>query len=546
VFYFYPLAGILGLGVAEGLLEGFSLSPGLVDVFWFTLGQALLSTVLTLAVGLPGAYILANYEFRGKTFFRAVTAVPFVLPTLVVAAAFNAFLGPTGWMNTLLEAVFQLSEPPIHFVRTFPAILTAHVFYNLTIVLRLVGDFWGRLEPGYGRAAAVLGADRGETFRRVTLPLLSPAIAAAALLVFIFDFSSFAVVLVLGGPRFSTLEVEIFTQVTAFGNLPAAAVLSIIQLVCTLVLTILYLRFSARTARPVDRTRGSARQHTLPPPGTVRGTAIRAILAAILVLTAAPLAALAAGSVVNLSRERTRTGTLGRGVTLAFYSALLDRDSSAPVADSPVRAAGVSLGYAALTTGLALALGLPTAWVLARREVPALNRLIDPLLMLPLGTSAVTLGLGFIVALDEPPLDLRASPILVPLAHTLVAFPFVVRSMTPALGSIRPRLRAAAAVLGASPWQVVRTIDLPLVMRAATVAAAFAFAISLGEFGATAIITRPQYQTVPSVIYRLLGRPGALNYGQALALSTILMLLTLGATLVIERSRGGETAVHVC
>jgi thiamine transport system permease protein len=117
--------------------------------------------------------------------------------------------------------------------------------------------------------------------------------------------------------------------------------------------------------------------------------------------------------------------------------------------------------------------------------------------------------------------------------------------MTPALGSIRPRLRAAAAVLGASPWQVVRTIDLPLVMRAATVAAAFAFAISLGEFGATAIITRPQYQTVPSVIYRLLGRPGALNYGQALALSTILMLLTLGATLVIERSRGGETAEHV-
>ena len=537
VFYFYPLAGILGLGLSEGLLAGFSLSPGLQGVIWFTLGQALLSTVLTLALGLPGAYILANYEFSGKSLFRAVTAVPFVMPTLVVAAAFNALLGPTGWLNTLLIDSFGLAEPPIQFVRTFTAILTAHVFYNLTIVLWLVGDFWSQLDPGHEKTAATLGADRWETFRRVTLPLLAPAIAAAGLLVFIFDFSSFAVVLILGGPRFATLEVEIFKQVTAFGNLPAAAVLSLIQLVCTLVLTLLYLRFSARTARPVDRGTRLLRRDPMPRSRTARGFALRAVLAAILLLTAAPLAALAAGSVVNLSRERTRTGTLDRGATLAFYSALLSDESSAVVANSPIQASLVSLGFAAATVGLALLLGLPTAWVLARRGVPAMNRLIDPLLMLPLGTSAVTLGLGFIVALDSPPLDLRTSPLLVPLAHTLVAFPFVVRSMTPALASIQPRLRGAAAVLGASPWQVIRRIDLPLVLRAATVAAAFAFTISLGEFGATAIITRPEYQTIPSVIYRLLGRPGALNYGQALALSTVLMLLTLAATLAIERYR---------
>jgi thiamine transport system permease protein len=261
------------------------------------------------------------------------------------------------------------------------------------------------------------------------------------------------------------------------------------------------------------------------------------VLAACLLLTAAPLAALAAGSVVNLSRERTRTGSLDRGFTTAFYSALVSEESAGVTTNSPLQAAGVSLGFGAVTVALALLLGLPTAWVLARRGVPALTRLIDPLLMLPLGTSAVTLGLGFIVALDSPPLDLRTSPLMIPLAHTLVAFPFVVRSMTPALGSIQPRLREAAAMLGASPLEVIRTIDLPLVLRAVTVAGAFAFAISLGEFGATAIITRPEYQTIPSVIYRLLGRPGALNYGQALALSTILMLLTLTATLAIERFR---------
>ena len=157
--------------------------------------------------------------------------------------------------------------------------------------------------------------------------------------------------------------------------------------------------------------------------------------------------------------------------------------------------------------------------------------------MLPLGTSAVTLGLGFIVALNRPPFDLRASPILIPFAHTLVAFPFVVRSLTPSLLSIRPRLRHAAGVLGASPLQVFRFVDLPLIGRALLVAATFAFTISLGEFGATALISRPEYPTIPLMIYRFISQPGALNYGQAMALSTILMFVTGIAIILIERLR---------
>jgi thiamine transport system permease protein len=167
-------------------------------------------------------------------------------------------------------------------------------------------------------------------------------------------------------------------------------------------------------------------------------------------------------------------------------------------------------------------------------------RVADALLMLPLGTSAVTLGLGFIVALDTPPLDLRASPLMLPLAHALVALPFVVRSLAPALRSIRPRLRQAAAVLGAAPGQVWREVDLPLVGRAVLVAATFAFTISLGEFGATAILARPERPTVPIVIYRFLSLPGALNFGQAMALSTLLMLVCAAGILAIERFRAGE------
>jgi len=160
--------------------------------------------------------------------------------------------------------------------------------------------------------------------------------------------------------------------------------------------------------------------------------------------------------------------------------------------------------------------------------------------MLPLGTSAVTLGLGYIVALDQPPLNLRASPLLLPLAHTLVAFPFVVRSLLPALRGLNPRWREAASVLGASRARIVREIDLPIVARAMLVGAVFAFTVSVGEFGATLLIARPDFPTMPVVIYRLLGAQGSLNQGQGLAMSTLLMLVCAVSFILIERFRVGD------
>jgi len=162
---------------------------------------------------------------------------------------------------------------------------------------------------------------------------------------------------------------------------------------------------------------------------------------------------------------------------------------------------------------------------------------LESLLMLPLGTSAVTLGLGFLIAFNRPPFNLIGSPILIPLAHTLIAFPFVVRTLLPTYRAIRPQWRHAAMTLGASPSEVWRRIDLPLIGRAVIVAGAFAFALSLGEFGATALLTRPEFPTVPIAIYNFIGQPGGLNYGRAMALSTILMMVTGFGILVIERLR---------
>ncbi len=535
IFFFYPLYSILRLGLSPAQVA--ALLPEEWPTLWrplrFTIWQATLSTLLTLVVGLPGAYLFARYRFPGKDLLRALTTIPFILPTVVAAAGFNALLGPRGWINLALMALFDLSKPPIPFLNTIWAILVAHVFYNTTIVLRIVGNAWAHLDPKLMQAARVLGASERRAFLHVTWPLLRPAILAASLLVFLFDFTSFGVILILGGPRYATLEVEIYIQALRMLNLPLAALLSVVQLLCTLALTIAYTRAAERVVVPVTPR---AEEETMQTPRTrVERALVLGLIALLLALLVAPLVALAVRSVVQLEAARGHRGPVDYGVTLAFYRELFINRRESLFYVPPIMAIRNSLLYALATVVISVGLGLPTAIVLARRS--RLGRVLDPLLMLPLGTSAVTLGLGFIVAFSHPPLNLRASPVLIPLAHSLVAFPFVVRTLQPALASIPPRLHEAAAVLGASPWRVWREVDLPIVARAAAVAAVFAFTVSMGEFGATALLARPEYPTIPIAIYRFLSQPGALNYGQAMAMATILMLVVGGSIVIIEKVR---------
>ncbi|MBN2045091.1 MAG: iron ABC transporter permease [Anaerolineales bacterium] len=547
VFYFYPLGSILAVsleraenGIGAVILEVWG-SPSIRKAVGFTFWQAGLSTLLTLMIGLPGAYLFGRYEFQGKQLLRALTSVPFVMPTLVVAAAFDSLLGGRGWLNLGLMQLFNLDSAPIQVGQTLTAILLAHIFYNTTIVIRLVGDFWTNLDPRLTQAARMLGAKPWQAWLRVTLPLLAPALLAAALLVFIFDFTSFGVILILGGPKFATIEVEIFYQAISLFNLPAAAVLASIQLITTLALTTIYTRLVGKLSRPLTRR---SEQVTLQRLSTWRQRAMAGWLSTLmLVLFVTPLVSLGLRSVVQLEPERRqRTLEEGPALTGAFYRSLWEDSEDSMFTATPGEALLTSMGYAGSTVVISLLLGFPAAWMLAWQKEDLLSRVLDPLLMLPIGTSAVTLGLGFIVALNRPPLDLRTSPALIPLAHSLVALPFVVRSLTPALRTIQPQLRQAAAMLGANPGQVIRFIDLPLVGRALLGSAVFAFTISLGEFGATALVGRPDRPTVPMMIYRYLGQPGALNYGRALALSTILMLATAAGMLLIERVRVGEGA----
>ncbi|MFD0234736.1 ABC transporter permease [Streptomyces decoyicus] len=530
LFFGYPVVAIVGRGLKDGgqwQLDRFGAvlgDPDVVHVLWFTVWQAAASTALTLLIALPGAYVFARFDFPGKQLLRAVVAVPFVLPTVVVGSAFLALTGRGGLLDELWGLRLDTSVW---------AILLAHVFFNYAVVVRTVGGLWGQLDPRQEEAARVLGAGRFEAWRRVTLPALGPAVAAAALMVFLFTFTSFGVVQILGGPTFSTLEVEIYRQTADFLDLPTAAVLTLIQFAAVLGVLALHAWTVRRRESALRLVAPSRTAHR--PRGRGQWTLLWGNLAVIAVLLIAPLAVLV---------ERSFAGPDGYGTV--FYTSLRSADSTFTVA--PLDALWNSLAYAAAATAIALVVGGLAAAALTlprlRRgpsgRTPLVSRFargFDALLMLPLGVSAVTVGFGFLISLDAPPLDLRASWWLVPLAQALVGVPFVVRTMLPVLRAIDGRLREAAAVLGASPWRVWREVDLPLVRRALLIAAGFAFAVSLGEFGATVFIARPDQPTLPVAVARLLGRAGELNYGQAMALSTVLMVVCAGALLVLERLR---------
>jgi thiamine transport system permease protein len=345
--------------------------------------------------------------------------------------------------------------------------------------------------------------------------------------VFLFTFASFGVVLLLGGPQHSTLEVEIYRQTAQLLDLPVAAALSLIQL--GIIGLLLAVGVDRQQHIVVQQTHAGDGSGARPPRRPGEWTVVGAVLAVVALLLGVPIWMLVSRSFRSGDGEWT----------LEWYRRLADPDASI-LGDAAIEAVWNSLEFAVVATVVAVVVGLCASIVVTRG--PRLwAKGLDFLLLLPLAVSAVTVGFGFLISLDEPPLDLRSSWWLIPMAQALVAVPFVVRILVPALASIDGRVREAAAVLGASPAKVWREIDLPLAARSVALAAGFAFALSLGEFGATVFIARADTVTVPVAIVRLLGRPGPSNLGQSMALSTILMVMTTVSLLAMSRLRPRST-----
>ena len=532
VFFVLPVATLVARGfVADGALD----LSGFAEVFgrprtWRIIGttvaQSAVGTTVAVLLGVPGAYLLHRTEFPGRRALVALVGVPFVLPTVVVGVAFRTVLADSGSLGFL------------GWDGTFAGVVAALVFFNYTVVVRTVGGFWAQLDPRAEQAARALGAGPLRAFWQVTLPALTPAITSAASIVALFCATAFGVVLVLGGPGYGTVETEIWVQTTQYLDLRAAAVLSVVQLVVVVAVLVVAGRARARRERalpmgpaePVSRRRLALRG-----PERRGGDVLAVAVTGAVVLG---LLALPMGSLLVRSLHTPDGWGLGN------YLALATPGSGGGLGGSVAAAAVTSLRVALDATVIAVVVGGLVALVVSRRpRSRALRRavgVLDAAFMLPLGVSAVTVGFGFLVALDAPlglDVDLRGSPLLLPIAQAVVATPLVVRTVLPVLRAVDARLHDAAAVLGASPGRVIALVDWPIAARSAGLALGLAFAVSLGEFGATAFLARPDRPTLPVVIVRLIGRPGAENLGTALAASVLLAVLTAGVMATAERLR---------
>jgi thiamine transport system permease protein len=519
-FFLYPVAGMIG----RGFWTDGSFDPGGVlavlgrdrvhQVVWFTLWSAGSSTALAVLLGVPTAFVLHRLGFAGQRLLRTLIVVPFVLPTVVVGVAFRQLIAPSGLLGGLdLDG-------------TATAIIAALVFFNVSVVVRTVGSFWEGLDRRTEEAASALGASPLRVFGTITLPALLPSIASAASVVFLFCSTSFGIVLTLGGLRYANVETEIYQLTTQDLDLQAAAALSVLQVAVVTGLLVLSHR-TRRNAPALTRVAERGRRPRLRDLAAIIWTAV------VIVLLLTPMASLLVSSL-----------RVEGSWSLASYRALQTTGAHNALLVTASSALTHSLEIAVQAAALALVLGAVVAYLVSRRPRSGPARkaagVFDAAFMLPLGVSAVTLGFGFLITLDKPPLDLRSSSLLIPIAQAMVALPLVVRTVAPVLSSIDPRQREAAASLGAGPLRVLLAVDLPYAWRSLVAAAGFAFAVSLGEFGATSFLSRDDNPTLPVVIFRLIGRPGAENFGMAMAASVVLAAATGLVMLLVERFRVGS------
>lgn len=527
LFFYIPVFGVLK-GAFLGKSGSFSFgnirdvitTPYNRRVILFTFEQALLSTFFAVLLGFPGAYLLAKVNFPGKSAVKAVSMIPFVLPSILVVLGFVIFFGNNGYLNRAAMMILGADKPPFRILYSLKAIILAHSFYNFPIAMRILSSLWEKMSSNQQNAAFSLGANRGTAFFTVTLPQLMPALISAAGIIFLFCFSSFAVILVLGGgPAYSTMEVEIYRLAKVSLNLGAASSLAVIGIFFSLIFMFLIIHLQKKTSEAEEMT-------TVPGPKEIERPGIfSAYTVLILFLVAAPIL-----SVIIKSFQMPVTRAGSEVLSLHWYQKLFLGGSgsgvTAAIRNSIVFA--LSSGAIAIPVGTILSYFSVKNWIGNR----TITSILDSLFMLPMIVSSVMLGLGYMLLTNSFPDKFSDSGILIIIAHSILAYPFIIRSVTGVLRKIKPSLTHAASSMGASPAAVFLTIELPLIKNALLTGAAFAFALSIGELNATILLAGKGTTTIPVAIYRLIG---SYNFYGACALGTVLIIITVILFILLDR-----------
>jgi thiamine transport system permease protein len=528
-FYFGDLARLFSGESPGDVLRDFLSDDRQLGIVGFTAYQAALSTVASVVLGVPAAYLLARYEFWGRRTIRSLTILPFVLPSIMVAVGFVSTFGESGPVNQALDS---LGLPTLDILFTLEAIVIAHAFYNAPLVARMTTAAWESVDASAVETARSLGAGRFRAFRDIVAPQLYPAVLMSATLTFVFTFGTFPIVLALGGFEFATVEVFVFRLVQDFEYAEAAA-LAILELGISLSILYAYLRYEARQSIESQAVEPLPRKSIRPPSLSLRhlfprfGLVIYVVIA--LVVFVLPLVSMVVASFTNAG-----------GFTLAHYQFLLERQAQgAAFQVQPWPAIRNSLAFGLASLVVALPVGVVVA-VLTTREYRG-RKLVDVIAMAPLAVSGIIVGLGLLRGLvfgvEIGGTRIRVGGALAIIgAHAVAGYPFVVRTVAPGLEQIDQQLVESARALGASRTRALLDIELPLVWPGVVAGAAFAFAISIGEFSSTVLLATGTDQfTMPVAIERFIGR----RLGPATAMGVVLLVVTSCSFVVIDRL-GGE------
>ncbi len=502
----FPLAFLLAVLVAPALRllaegDAVSLWAPAQDAYlrwrlaWSFL-QAALTCMLVLVLGLPVAWVLARFEFRGRSTVLHALMLPFVVPTLVAAMGVLALLGPQGWLAAWGGPDLQ-GSPWL--------LIYGNLFFNLCILVRAATEALGQVSASRVAAARTLGATPWRVFWRVEWPAIAPWLMSALCLVFLYCFSGFGLALVLGGQEYATVEVEIYTLVAHELQLAQAGSLALWVLVLTGLVALVYAAIEQRMSTP-NRADGVPRRK---PRGVGPWCSVWAAMGVLALFCAAPLLAIAWHA----------AGAGGNA-----WSVLLDESTHAALWNS--------LRFTVLAVALATALGLAHA-LAARRSL-----LLRTLVFLPFVVSPVMVAFGLLLLYPQ----WTASFGLLVCAYALLAYPFVAKALAAALDSMPVHLAQAARTLGASPWRVFWRVTLPVLRPALRRGMAFAAATAVGEFAVTLFLSRPEWATLTTLVYEYLGRPGPANREAALVLACLLMVLALLAFVLIEWVGSNEDA----
>ena len=474
LFFGFPVASMLANFLRPHTVVDTITTSSLVQVWWFTTWQAALSTILTVIIGLPLTWAIARYSFRGSKTIIGLVTVPFFMPAVVVATGVRAIVG----------------SPSV------TGILWAHVVFNVAVVIRIIGPHWALLDPHLEDTAADLGATAWRTFRHISLPYISESLRQATAIVFMFCFSSFGVIAILGGISRRTIEAEVFIQAVRLGDTQTAIALSVLQAI--VILTVYTI--GTRNTNQNEQLTISAQQRTIP------HRFHKAVTIAVLIPTAIVVTPLI-GVVI-------RSFIVDNTPSLNAYRWLFNGTTQSigiNTTGTIVTSITFTIVTALITTTCALVIAA------ARNQ----KQFISTATAVPLMTSAVTLGLGTIVTFNDGIINWRGERWLIPIMHCVIALPLALRTLDPAVRAIPDEMRQAAASLGAPPWRVWRRIDMPLLAPAIKKAAGLSAAISLGEFGATSFLTRSDSTTIPIAIQQLLGHPGDTLTHSAFALAAL-------------------------